>query len=102
MSTLPRWVGSSLKTQEPGFLEGYPILPWTVLHPLWLSVSSSAKSWTTDYNSSLEPKSIEGEGKYYSKAWMRDQIERKICHCWFSVKQTDTMKEGAPDLAGFA
>jgi len=54
-------VGSSLKTQEPGFLEGYPILPWTVLHPLWLSVSSSAKSWTTDYNSSLEP--IEGEGE---------------------------------------
>ena len=68
---------------------------------LWLSVSSFAKSWTTDYNSSLEPKPIEGE-KYYSKAWMRDQIERKICHCWFSVKQTDTMKEGAPGPVGFA
>ena len=86
-------MGSSLKTQEPGFLEGYPILPWTVLHPLWLSVSSSAKSWTTDYNSSLEPKPIEGKGKYYSKAWMRDQIERKICHCWFLVKQIQWRKE---------
>ena len=71
-------------------------------YPLWLSVSSLAKSWTTDYNSSLESKPIEGEETYYSKAWMRDQIERKICLCWFSVRQTDTMKEEAPGPAGFA
>ena len=38
------------------------------------SVSSSVKSWTTYYNSFLEPKLIERDGKYYSKAWMIDQI----------------------------
>ena len=50
----------------------------------------------------MEPKPFEGEGKYYSKAWMIDQIERKICHRWFSVKQTNTMKEGAPGPVLFA
>ena len=83
--------------KNPGarFLEGYPILPWTVLHPLWVSVSSSVKTWTTYYNSFLETKSIEGEGKHHPALLLtlddRPDLKKNMSLLVFS--QTDKYKE---------